>query len=133
MKVRFGKYGAFLGCTTYPKCRGVVRIPKKGEEPASNHPCPAIGCDGTLVQRRSRFGKLFWSCSAFPNCNVAGASLELVGEKFRDHPRTPYVSKRKPKGEEPAKKPSAAKKKKAPKRRTSKKKEPSVPQEEGEG
>jgi DNA topoisomerase-1 len=130
MKVRFGKYGAFLGCTTYPKCRGVIRIPKKGEEPASHHPCPSVGCDGSLVQRRSRFGKLFWSCSNFPNCNVAGASLELVDEKFKDHPKTPYVSKKKAKEEEKVKEPP--KKKKLTKRRPAKKKEiPAVEEEEG--
>ena len=95
MKVRFGKYGAFLGCTTYPACKGVVRIPRKDEPPASTHPCPAVGCEGSLVQRRSRFGKLFWSCNAFPNCDVAGSTLERVLEKFQDHPRTPYVAKKK--------------------------------------
>jgi DNA topoisomerase I len=121
MKVRFGKYGAFLGCTKYPECRGVVRIPKKGEETASGHPCPAIGCDGTLVQRRSRFGKLFWSCSNFPNCDVAGSSLELVEGKFHEHPKTPYVSKKKAKSEDkPAKKTAGAKK--SSKRRTTQKK-----------
>ena len=111
MKVRFGKYGAFLGCTTYPACKGVVRIPRKGEEPASTHPCPAVGCDGSLVQRRSRFGKLFWSCNAFPNCDVAGPSLEDVLEKYQDHPRTAYVAKKK-----------AFVKKKPAARRTTKKK-----------
>lgn len=140
MKIRFGKYGAFLGCTTYPTCRGVVRIPKKGEEPASTHPCPAVGCDGALVQRRSRFGKLFWSCSAFPNCDVAGSSLEMVLEKYQDHPRTAYVAKAKStktKGTKAkttkakttkakttkAKTTKAAPKKKAPAKRTAKKKE----------
>ncbi len=131
MKVRFGKYGAFLGCTTYPKCRGVVRIPKKGEEPASHHPCPAIGCDGSLVQRRSRFGKIFWSCSNFPNCNVAGASLELVDEKFQDHPKTAYVSKKKVKGDEKPKKATATKKKATKRRVTKKKAAPKEEKEEG--
>ena len=112
MKVRFGRYGAFLGCTTYPACKGVVRIPRKGEAPASSHPCPAVGCDGALVQRRSRWGKLFWSCSAFPNCDVAGSSLEDVLEKYQEHPRTPYVSKKK----------AAPKKKAASKKKRTKKK-----------
>jgi DNA topoisomerase-1 len=132
LKVRFGKYGAFLGCTTYPTCRGVVRIPKKGEEPSSQYPCPATGCDGTLVQRRSRFGKLFWSCSSFPSCNVAGASIDLVNEKFLDHPKTPYVSKKKAKGEEKTKtKKAPAAKKKTTKRRTVKKKPEKSAEEEG--
>ncbi|HEY5259056.1 MAG TPA: type I DNA topoisomerase, partial [Rhabdochlamydiaceae bacterium] len=31
MKLRFGRFGAFLGCTNYPKCKGIVNIPKKGD------------------------------------------------------------------------------------------------------
>jgi DNA topoisomerase-1 len=120
MKVRFGKYGAFLGCTTYPTCKGVVRIPKKGEVPASTHPCPAVGCDGLLIQRRSRFGKLFWSCSSFPKCDVAGPTLEDVLEKYQDHPQTPYVAKKKA-AKEPSKK-APAKKKTITRRATKKKK-----------
>ncbi len=121
MKVRFGKYGAFLGCTKYPACRGVNRIPKKDEVAASQHPCPATGCDGSLIQRRSRFGKLFMSCSNFPNCNAAGATVELVEEKFRDQPKTPYVAKKKAAGEPKVKKKAPAKKK-ATKRAPAKKK-----------
>jgi DNA topoisomerase-1 len=121
MKVRFGKYGTFLGCTAYPACKGVVRIPKKGELPASTHPCPAVGCDGSLIQRRSRFGKLFWSCSSFPNCDVAGPTLEDVLEKYQEHPRTPYVAKKKV-SKEPSRK-APAKKKRATQRVTKKKKE----------
>jgi len=93
MKVRFGKFGPFLGCTIYPKCRGIVSIPKKGEE--TDHPCPAIGCDGSLVKRHSRFGKEFWACTNYPDCDVIGNSIDAVDEKFLNHPKTPYVAKKK--------------------------------------
>ncbi len=102
MKVRFGKFGAFLGCTQYPKCRGIVSIPKKGEglQPSSSDkesaiPCPAKGCHGTLSQRRSRFGKLFWSCSEFPDCDVIGDSIEVIQEKFKDREKTAYQKREK--------------------------------------
>lgn len=98
MKVRHGRYGAFLGCTNYPACRGIVNIPKKGEEytPEKDLPdCPAIECPGKLVARRSRFGKIFYSCSTYPECDVIGNSVDEVMEKYPDHPRTPYVSKKK--------------------------------------
>ena len=50
MKLRFGRYGAFLGCQDYPKCKGIVNIPKKGEPlPAETPSCVAIGCDGHMV------------------------------------------------------------------------------------
>jgi DNA topoisomerase-1 len=95
MKLRFGKFGPFLGCTTYPKCKGIVNIPKKGEEENHTHSCPAEGCDGFLVQRRSRFGKPFWSCSTFPDCDVIGNSPAAVDEKYSGRPKTAYVKKAK--------------------------------------
>ena len=29
MKLRFGKFGPFLGCSNYPECRGIVNITEK--------------------------------------------------------------------------------------------------------
>jgi DNA topoisomerase-1 len=126
MKMRFGKFGPFLGCTKYPECRGIVNIPKKDDIPAQNMPtCPALGCDGKMVQRRSRFGKPFFSCSTFPDCDVIVNNIDDLDEKYKDHPKTPYVrktkkgkfgSKKSAKAEESPKKktPSKGKKKAAP-------------------
>lgn len=99
MVVRFGRYGAFLGCSKYPKCKGIVNIPRKGEEiaapeePGERVPCPALACPGHLVQRRSRFGKMFYSCSTYPECDVIGNSLEQVAEKYVNYPRTAAAKK----------------------------------------
>ncbi len=95
MKLRFGRYGAFLGCTKYPECRGTVVIPKKGEAPAETGPqevipCPAEGCTGQLVRRRSRFGKYFYSCSEYPACDVIGNVPEDICTKFAGRPKTAY-------------------------------------------
>jgi len=131
MKLRFGKFGAFLGCTTYPECKGIVNIPKKGEAPAEDMPeCPAVGCDGKLAPRRSRFGKVFYSCSNYPDCDVIVNNLDDISEKYVNHPKTPYVSKKKPKKFAKGKKGSskevaAPKEKKAKKKTTAKKKKPS--------
>jgi DNA topoisomerase I len=96
MKMRFGKFGPFLGCTKYPECRGIVNIPKKDEMPAKDMPtCPALGCDGKMVQRRSRFGKPFFSCSNFSDCDVIVNNLDDLDEKYQNHPKTPYVRKAK--------------------------------------
>lgn len=94
MKMRFGRFGVFLGCTRYPECRGIVNVPKKDEIPAKDMPtCPALGCDGKIVQRRSRFGKPFFSCSNFPDCDVIVNQLEDLEKKYQDHPKTAYVGK----------------------------------------
>jgi DNA topoisomerase I len=96
MKVRHGRYGTFLGCLRYPECKGIVNIPKKGEVsvPQENLPvCPAIDCPGHLMARKSRFGKTFYSCSTFPECDVIVNQLEQVETKYANHPRTPYQKK----------------------------------------
>lgn len=96
MQLRHGRYGPFLGCTRYPDCRGIVNINKKGELSAKDMPpCVAIGCNGKMVQRRSRFGKIFFSCSNFPDCDVIVNDLEKLSEKYPHHPKTAYVKKAK--------------------------------------
>jgi DNA topoisomerase-1 len=96
MKLRFGKFGPFLGCETYPKCKGIVNIPKKGEPPPADMPCCiAIGCDGKMTQRRSRFGKPFFSCTNFPDCDVIVNNLDDLQSKYVNHPKTAYVKKTK--------------------------------------
>jgi len=128
MSLRFGKFGAFLGCTHYPDCKGIVNIPKKGETSSPDMPtCPAIGCEGKMVQRRSRFGKPFFSCSNFPDCDVIINHLEELEEKYPNHAKTAYVKKEKWKKD---KKESASKKKTSPKAKQAPKKasnQPSYP------
>ncbi|MBA3602361.1 MAG: type I DNA topoisomerase [Parachlamydiaceae bacterium] len=106
MKLRHGRFGAFLGCTGYPECKTLVNIPKKGEVVLSNEnmpDCPAMGCPGKISARKSRFGKTFYSCSTFPECDVIGNTLEQLQTKYVDHPRTAYVGKPKGKGKGTAK------------------------------
>jgi DNA topoisomerase-1 len=96
MKTRHGRFGAFLGCTRYPECKGIINIPRKGEEvisPDQLPECPAIDCSGHIVARKSRFGKTFYSCSTFPDCDVIVNDLAQLQSKYAEHPRTPYVKK----------------------------------------
>ena len=128
MKVRHGRYGAFLGCTTYPECKGIVNIPRKGEEillETDMPKCPAIDCPGNMVARRSRFGKIFFSCTTYPDCNVIINDLEKLPEKYPNHPRTPYVKKTKAKKGKTAKdKGKTTKGKKGAKKTAAKEKKP---------
>ncbi len=125
MKVRHGRFGAFLGCTNYPDCKGAINIPKKGEPSFGELPtCPALGCDGKIVQRRSRFGKPFLSCSNYPDCDVIAKDVETLETKYVDHPKTPYVPKKKWQKKGAPKEKSAPKEKKsaAPKKAKKRKK-----------
>jgi len=64
MVVKQGRYGRFLSCSGYPEC--------KNNKPFSlGISCPKEGCSGSIVERRSRRGKLFFGCSEYPNCNFA--------------------------------------------------------------
>lgn len=56
-----GRYGEFTACSNYPKCR-FVKMKETGVT------CPECA-DGKIVERRSKRGKLFYGCSAFPDCS----------------------------------------------------------------
>ena len=62
---RQGRYGAFIACSNYPKCKYV-----KKEKKDTGIPCPR-DCDGTIIRKKTRKGKIFYGCSQFPNCDFA--------------------------------------------------------------
>ncbi|MFW5908071.1 MAG: topoisomerase DNA-binding C4 zinc finger domain-containing protein, partial [Desulfosalsimonas sp.] len=70
MVVKQGRYGEFLACSGYPDCRHTRSI-KGGEAKSTGVPCPAPDCDGELLERRSRRGKVFYGCSRYPDCKFA--------------------------------------------------------------
>lgn len=69
MAVRKGRYGYFLGCSAYPKCKTIVSI--DGQKHDTGVKCPACG-KGSLVEKRTRRGgKIFWGCDQYPKCKFA--------------------------------------------------------------
>ena len=60
--IRHGRYGKFIGCSTFPTCRHTEPILE-----LVGAPCPQDG--GELVKRRSRRGRVFYGCSNFPACD----------------------------------------------------------------
>jgi DNA topoisomerase I len=65
--IRQGKYGKFVGCSAYPKCRHMEPLERPQD---TGVPCPKCH-NGTLVRRKSRRGKEFFSCSTYPKCDYA--------------------------------------------------------------
>jgi DNA topoisomerase-1 len=65
--VRTGKYGKFIGCSSYPKCKHIESL----EQPTNTGvTCPQ--CEkGEILTRKSRRGKVFYSCSEYPDCDYA--------------------------------------------------------------
>ncbi|MHA1149147.1 MAG: topoisomerase DNA-binding C4 zinc finger domain-containing protein [Promethearchaeota archaeon] len=57
---RQGKYGMFLSCSNYPKCRFTFNVPENDEEK-----CPE--CGQKMVVRQGKYGK-FMGCTGYPSC-----------------------------------------------------------------
>jgi DNA topoisomerase I len=62
---RSGRFGPFLGCSDYPKCRGIKNL---GEQ--SYGTCPKCG-QGEVVSKRTKRGKTFYGCNRYPDCDYA--------------------------------------------------------------
>ena len=71
MLIKQGKYGAFYACSGYPNCKNTHSVVSNNSEQATGVNCPEKDCDGTLVQRKSKRGKIFYGCSSFPDCTFA--------------------------------------------------------------
>jgi len=65
MAVKQGRFGTFLGCTAYPKCKTIKSIVK-----GTGVKCPKCK-KGELIEKRSKRGKIFWSCDKYPDCDHA--------------------------------------------------------------
>jgi DNA topoisomerase I, bacterial len=65
--IRQGRYGKFIGCSAYPKCKYIEPLEKPAD---TGVVCPECK-KGTLVQRKSRYGKMFYSCNTYPDCKYA--------------------------------------------------------------
>lgn len=63
MLLREGKYGKFLGCSNFPKCKNIMPYEEKKKVVGK---CP--DCGGDLVERKSKKGKTFFSCANYPTC-----------------------------------------------------------------
>jgi len=73
--VRHGRYGRFIGCSAYPKCRYIEPLEKPQDTGVA---CPKCA-KGTLLKRRSRRGKTFYSCSTYPDCDYAVWNEPVAG------------------------------------------------------
>lgn len=65
---REGRYGPFIACSRYPKCKFVKNDETNGQGQAGDTgvKCPVCG-KGTMREKRGRYG-LFYGCSNYPDC-----------------------------------------------------------------
>ncbi|MDP3559280.1 MAG: type I DNA topoisomerase [Legionellaceae bacterium] len=67
LHIKKGRYGLFIGCSKYPECKHMESLKKPVD---TEVPCPKCR-QSTLVERRSRRGKVFFSCNRYPQCDYA--------------------------------------------------------------
>ncbi len=65
--IKQGRYGKFIGCSKYPECKHIEPLIKPKETDVT---CPECK-EGMILERRSRYGKIFYSCSRYPDCKYA--------------------------------------------------------------
>lgn len=70
MIIKQGKFGKFLACPNYPKCKNTKKINDDGEiveqeQPIEGEKCEK--CGKPMVLKHGRFGD-FWACSGYPKC-----------------------------------------------------------------
>ncbi|MEF2689935.1 MAG: type I DNA topoisomerase [Bacilli bacterium] len=64
--IRKGKYGEFTACSNYPTCKYIKKEEKKVVEVCK---CPK--CDGVVIEKKTKRGKIFYGCSNYPRCDYA--------------------------------------------------------------
>ncbi len=71
MVIKQGQYGPFLACSGYPECKNTKSIKSNHVAQDTGVKCPEKGCGGSIVERKSRRGKIFYSCNRYPECEFA--------------------------------------------------------------
>lgn len=67
LHIKTGKYGKFIGCSSYPDCHFIEPLEKPQETGVT---CPVCK-EGHILKRKSKRGKIFYSCGRYPDCEYA--------------------------------------------------------------
>ncbi|MBA2649507.1 MAG: type I DNA topoisomerase [Legionella sp.] len=67
LHIKSGRYGRFIGCSSYPQCKHMEPLEKPQDTGVI---CPKCN-KGHILQRKSRKGKIFYSCGEYPTCKYA--------------------------------------------------------------
>ncbi len=67
MVIKNGRFGPFLACSSYPKCKNIKNIGENNN--STGVKCPKCG-KGEIVQKRSKRG-IFYACDQYPDCKNA--------------------------------------------------------------
>ena len=70
MHIRDGRFGRFIACSNYPECKNTRQLVKE-----IGVACPAEGCNGKILEKKSKRGRLFYGCSNYPQCELTTWAL----------------------------------------------------------
>lgn len=74
--IRSGRFGDFLACSGYPKCKYTENIETAETKKYEGELCEK--CGSQMVLKRSRFGE-FLACSGYPKCKFTKTILNKTG------------------------------------------------------
>ncbi len=75
MVYRDGKFGRFLACSNYPKCKNTKNLKEPTKKVEDTGICPK--CGGVVAAKYSKNGKLFFGCNNYPKCDYISWNLPL--------------------------------------------------------
>ncbi len=89
MVIKHGRFGKFIACSGYPECKTTKPV-------TTGIACPEPGCAGQLVERRSKKGRVFYGCSAYPACKFVVWQRPVAEPCPKCH--APFVTERTTRG-----------------------------------
>lgn len=75
--IKRSKYGKFVACSNYPECK-YIKNDKPERQVVEIMDCPK--CNGKIVEKKTKRGKIFYGCNNYPKCDYASwdkPSIEL--------------------------------------------------------
>ncbi|MFZ5875865.1 MAG: type I DNA topoisomerase [Nitrospirota bacterium] len=64
MVIKTGRFGRFIACSNYPACKTTRSL-------GTGVTCPRPNCGGQLLEKRTKKGRVFYSCGNYPKCDYA--------------------------------------------------------------
>jgi len=74
MLIKDGRYGKYFACSGYPACKNIQPLVKPK---STGIVCPECK-EGELTEKKSRYGKIFYSCNRYPDCKFALWDLPML-------------------------------------------------------
>ena len=91
--MKIGRFGKFIACSNYPDCKFTKPIDL-------GIACPEEACEGKIAARRSKKGRTFYGCTAYPKCSFVSWE-KPVGEACPEC-KNPFMVEKWKKNEDPS-------------------------------